>query len=132
MMTETAEESEGSGAYGRPGGAAAGRGATLEAASRDADAAGAGAGGRHGAGKRERVRVSGWREDPSGESYVVGIREGGTEASGVSKIPRGDRQGGGGRVESPRVSNTPGVEELPRGDKTSGVTPKGGGVPGAD
>ena len=35
-------------------------------------------------------------------------------------------------IKSPRGTNTPGVEGLPRGDKTSGVTPKGKGVPDED
>ena len=34
--------------------------------------------------------------------------------------------------ELPRGIDTPRVEELPRGNKTSGVTPKGDGFPGAD
>ena len=38
----------------------------------------------------------------------------------------------GGEVELPMGIDTPGVEEFPRGDETSGVTPKGDGVPEED
>ena len=82
--------------------------------------------------QRGRERVSSRRETPAGESSGVGYGEGGCKASGVAENPWGDRQGVGGGVESPRGTDNPGVEELPRGDKTSGVTPEGDVVPGAD
>ena len=89
-LTETAEKLEGSSAEDEPGGAAAVRGAsavrgaadvrgaaavrgdTADAISEDADAVGAG--GRHEAGKRERGRFAGQRENPSGECSGVGDR----------------------------------------------------------
>ena len=82
--------------------------------------------------QRGRGRVSSRQETPAGESSGVGYGEGGCKASGVAKNPRGNCQGVGGGVESPRGTDNPGVEELPRGDKTSGVTPEGNRVPGAD
>ena len=54
----------------------------------------------------------------AGEYSGVGNGEGGHEASRVAENHRRDRQGVGGKVESPKGINTPGVEELPRGDKT--------------
>ena len=57
MLKVIAEESEGNCVEDGPGGAAANEGATLDATYEDADAEGAG--GRHGADKREKVRVSG-------------------------------------------------------------------------
>ena len=45
---------------------------------------------------------------------------------------RGDCQGVGGGVDSPKGTDTPGVEELPWGDETSGVSPEGDGVLGLD
>ena len=56
----------------------------------------------------------------------------GPKAFGIAENPRGDCQGVGGKVESPRGTNTPGVEELPQGDETSRVTPKGNIVPEAE
>ena len=107
-LTETAEELKGSGVEDRPGGAAADGGDTWEVTSEDTDTAGAG--GCRGAEKMGRERVSGRRENPAGEAYGVGIREGGTEASRVAENPGGYRQGVGRGVEFPRDMNTPGVE----------------------
>ena len=56
-LTKTAGESEERGAGDDPGGAAAGRGATVYAASKDAVAAGGG--GSHGAGKGESEKFAG-------------------------------------------------------------------------
>ena len=71
-LTETARESEGSGAETAPGGAAAGRGDTWDVTSEGADKAGSG--GRHGAKQRVRERVAGRRENPDGKSSGVGSR----------------------------------------------------------
>ena len=62
----------------------------------------------------------------------MGISEGGFEASEVTYNDREDCQGVGGGVEWPRGIKNPGVEELTQGGKTSGVTPKGDGVPRKD
>ena len=72
--TDTAVESEVSGADNNPEDATAGRGATLDATPEDVDAAGSG--GCHGAGKRYRERVAGQRENPAGESSGVVEGEG--------------------------------------------------------
>ena len=72
------------------------------------------------------------RENPDGKSSVVGGREEGRKASGLAENPRGDCQGVGERFELPRGIDTLVVEELPWRDKTSGVTPEGDRVPGAD
>ena len=82
-LTVRAEESEVSGAEDGPRGAAAGRGASLDATSEDVDTEGAR--GHHGAEKSERERVPGWQENLSGESYRVGDREGGPKASRVAE-----------------------------------------------
>ena len=62
----------------------------------------------------------------------MGIIEGGPKASGVAENPGGGPQGVRGGAKSQRATDTPRVEELPQGGKTSGVTLKGNGVPGAD
>ena len=74
--TETAVNSEGSGADNGLEGSTAGGGATSDATPEDADATGAG--GRHGAEKRDRERVSGQPENLAGESSGVGEGEGGS------------------------------------------------------
>ena len=104
----TAGEFEGSGTEDALGVAAAGGGATTNATSEDAPAAGVR--GRHGAGRGERARYSVRREIRAVESSVVRKGEGGHEASGVAKNPRGDRQGVGGGFKSPQVIDTTGVE----------------------
>ena len=50
----------------------------------------------------------------------------------MAKNLKGGRQGVRGGFDFPRVADIPGVEELPQGGKTSQVTLKGYGVPGAD
>ena len=75
--------------------------------------AAAGAGGYHGAGKRDREKVSCRQEKSADKSSGVGEEEGGPKASRVEENPRRDRQGVGGGVESPRGTNTHGVEEFP-------------------
>ena len=146
-LTATAGATRERGVDSRPGGAAAGRGDTCEATSAAADEAGAG--GRHGAKTAARERVAGRRENPSGESYIVGVVEEGHEACGVATEPsgvRGDRggreaygvadhlggyhQGVRGGIESPQGINNPGVDVLPRGDETSGLDTAGEGVLG--
>ena len=77
-------------------------------------------------------RFSSQRENPAGEYSGVRDREGGLEASGVAENPGGDRQGLGGVVKLPRVTNTLGVEELLLGYETFGVTLEGNGMPGTD
>ena len=92
----------------------------------------AGVGGRHGARPGVREKVAGRRENPSGKSSVVGVREGIREASGVAENSGGGGQIVGGGVKLPQVIDTPVVEELPRGNETYGMSTKGGGVPGED
>ena len=87
---------EESGAEEVLGGAAAGEGNTREVTSKDADVAGAGS--CHGAEKKRRERVAGWKENPSGKSSGVGIREVDPEASRVAENPRYVCQGVGGEV----------------------------------
>ena len=87
LPTVTAGESKGSDGEDDPGGAAAGGGTTTKATYKDE--APAEAGGRHGAGRGERARVAGWRENPVGDSSRVGNQEGGHEASGVTENPGG-------------------------------------------
>ena len=129
-LTATAGESEGSGAEDESWGEVADGGATTDVTSGDTDAAGEG--GRHRAGRGERAKVVGRRENPSVESSWVVNREGGHEALGVGESPGEDRQGVEGAVELPQGIDTHEVEEFLQGGETSRVTTKGEGVPGED
>ena len=62
----------------------------------------------------------------------MGEIEGGPKAYGVAKNPRGNRQGVGGGVDSPRGTNIPRVEEFPWRDEIYGVNLKGDRVWGED
>ena len=121
---------EGIGTGELPGGAVACRGNTWDVTSEVADKAGAG--GRHGAKQGKKKRVAGQWKTPSSKSSGVGSREGGGRGlcwggklqgvfpgSGrVSRVAKGHRHPWSGRVAP--------------GEETSGVTPKGDGVPGED
>ena len=93
MLTVMEKKSEGSGMEDGPGGAAAGRGSSSDATSKNVDSAEAG--GHHGAEKRDRDRVARRRENPARASYGVGEREGGPKASGVEENHRGETPGSG-------------------------------------
>ena len=60
-------------------------------------------------GKRERERVSGRKENPSGKYSGVGDGEGGPNASVVAENPRRYFQGVGGVVKFLRGTDTPRV-----------------------
>ena len=126
LQTATEGGTRKSGADGRSGDAMAGGGDTGKASSATANETGAG--GRHGARLEQRGRVAGRQENPSSESLVVpvddggceasgvahessgvGDEEGGRETSGVAKTPQGYRQGLGEVVETPQGTNTFGV-----------------------
>ena len=98
-LTSTAEESERSGAEDVPGGTVSGGGATLDATFEDADA--------ERSGSRHRTEKGKGRDFPSGKSSRVRDREGGPKASKLTEKTRGDLQGLGVGVESPRGTDTP-------------------------
>ena len=83
------------------------------------------------AGKTSRVRGEDRGRKASGvahESPGVGDEEGDCKASEVAENPWGSRQGVGGAVDSPQGTDTSGVTKLPRGDKPPGVTTTGEGA----
>ena len=111
----TAEVPEGSGAETGPGGAADGRGATLDATAMEVDVAGAG--GCHRAEKQKRETVAGWREKSAGKNLWSWRWRGEDQELWSGGKPRGgvSREWEGGRVA--KRHHTPRVEALPQGMK---------------